>query len=93
VSEDLFGSKPLPGYKILLVWFEAAEGSSVNRDGFYDASRNAYITGDDGSQTNSYMGGFMSGQFVAGFTPPTSAHTFVLHWDDNPPVELKISHQ
>ena len=87
--KDPAGNEAAPGYKILLIWFEGANGS-VEGD-LFEASENVYITGDDGSETKRYFGGIALGGLVLGFTPPTTAQEFTLHWPDNPPVELVLS--
>jgi hypothetical protein len=47
-----------------------------------------YVTGADGSRTKIFSGGIYNGEFFVAFTPPESAHDFVLDWPDSPPVEL-----
>lgn len=91
VSEDMFGSKPAPGYQILYVWFESADGSEIDGGAFLEASEGAYVLGDDGSKTERYLGGLMSGSLMIGFTPPVSAKEFTLYWGDNDPVKLSLS--
>lgn len=91
VSEDMFGSKAAPGYQILYVWFESADGSEIDGGAFLDASEGAYVIGDDGSKTERYLGGLMSGSLMIGFTPPVSAKEFTLYWGDNDPIKLSLS--
>jgi hypothetical protein len=88
-TKDPAGNEAAPGYQILLIWFEGANGS-VEGD-LFEASENVYIAGDDGSETKRYFGGLALEGHVLGFTPPTSAQTFTLHWPDNPPIELALS--
>lgn len=91
VDENPMGQKAAPGYQILNVSFESADGSPIDGGDFYDASREVYVTGDDGSKTKSYMGGLVSGELIVGFTPPVSAQTFTLYWPGNDPIELDLS--
>lgn len=91
VSEDMFGSKAAPGYQILYVWFESADGSEIDGGAFLDASEGAYVLGNDGSKTERYLGGLMSGSLMIGFTPPVSAKEFSLHWGNNDPITLSLS--
>jgi hypothetical protein len=88
-TKDPAGNEATPGYQILLIWFEGAKGS-VEGD-LFEASENVYIAGDDGSETKRYFGGLALEGHVLGFTPPTTAQTFTLHWPGNPPVELDLS--
>lgn len=90
VSEDLFGNKAAPDYQILLIWFESADGTEIDGGDFFEARKGVYVTADDGSKSESYMGGLDAGKLFVGFTPPTVAHKFVLHWFDNPPIELEL---
>ena len=87
-AKDPAGNEAAPGYKILLVWFEGANGDEIGD--FFEASENVYITGDDGSKTERYFGGIALGELVLGFTPPTAAQKFTLHWPDNPEIELVL---
>ncbi len=80
----MLGDEAAPGYKILLVWFDSADGN-VKGD-FYDASEGVYITGNDGSETKKSVGGIAFGKPYLGFAPPTTAQEFTLHWPGNPPV-------
>jgi hypothetical protein len=92
VNEDMFGSKAAPGYQILYVWFESADGSEIDGGDFLDASKGvAYVIGDDGSTTERYLGGLMSGSLMLGFTAPVSAKEFTLYWGDNDPITLSLS--
>jgi hypothetical protein len=91
VSEDMFGSKAAPGYQILYVWFKSADGSTIDGGKFLDASEGVYVIGDDGSKTERYLGGLMSGSLMIGFTPPVSAKEFTLYWGDNDPIKLSLS--
>lgn len=92
VSEDMFGSQAAPGSQILYVWFESADGSEIDGGAFLDASEGiAYVMGDDGSLTERYLGGLMSGSLMLGFTPPDTAKEFTLIWGDNDPLKLSLS--
>ena len=88
-SKDMSGDEAAPGYKILLVWFDSADGN-VKGD-FYDASEGVYITGNDGSETQKSRGGIAFGDPYLEFVPPTTAQEFTLHWPGNPPIELILS--
>jgi hypothetical protein len=91
-AKDPMGNVARPGYQILQLWFASADGSQIDASKFMDAARNGvYVTGDDGSQTKTYAYGMVSGKYLVGFTPPTSAHKFVLHWPNNPPIELEFT--
>jgi hypothetical protein len=90
-TENVMGDQAAPGFQLLNVWFESADGSAIDGSAFYDESKAVYVMGDDGSKTNSYLGGLVSGQLLVGFTPPESAHTFTLYWPGNEPVELTLS--
>ncbi len=87
-AKDPADNRAATGHKILLVWFEGANGEKISN--FFEASENVYITGDDGSKTERYFGGIASGELVLGFTPPTTAQKFTLHWPDNPEIELVL---
>lgn len=81
------GERAMPGYQILLVWFEGdVEGGDL-----FEASEGVYVTGDDKSQTDRFMAGTFQGRLCAGFTPPSTAKTFTLSWPDNPPVDLVLT--
>lgn len=90
VDENPMGEKAAPGYQILNVSFESADDSPIDGMDFYSASQEVYIIGDDGSKTESYMGGLVSGELIVGFTPPASAQTFTLYWPNNDPIELDL---
>ncbi|GEM_PF-3198394 len=80
-------SQAAPGYVILVVWLEKAdEGMSV--DDMELISKPIYVTGSDGSKTKIFAGGIYNNELFVAFTPPESAHDFVLEWPDAPPVEL-----
>lgn len=92
VSTDMFGSQAASGSQILYVWFESADGSEIDGGAFLDASEGvAYVIGDDGSVTERYLGGLMSGSLMLGFTPPDTAKEFTLAWGDNDPIKLSLS--
>ena len=90
-SKDAFGNQAAPGYRILNVYVESADGREIDGSAFYEESRDVFVIGDDGSETKSYTGGLLSGQLMVGFTPPDTAHTFTLVWPGNDPVELVLS--
>ena len=85
------GDIAAPGYQILNVWLKPADGSKIDGSTFFDASKGAYVIGDDGSKTERYMGGLVSGKLMVGFTPPDTAHKFTLFWPGNDPIKLTIS--
>ena len=87
-AKDPAGNEAASGHKILLVRFEGANGEKISN--FFEASENVYITGDDGSKTVRYFGGIALGELVLGFTPPTTAQKFTLHWPGNPEIELAM---
>jgi hypothetical protein len=92
VSTDMFGSAAAPGYQILYIWFESADGSEIDGGDFLNASEGVvYVIGDDGSTTERYLGGLMSGSLMLGFTPPVSAKEFTLYWGDNDSITLSLS--
>ena len=90
-SENPMGEKAQPGYQILNVLFKSADGKQLDGMAFYNASKAVYVEGDDGSRTNSYMGGLVSGELMVGFTPPASAHEFTLFWPGNDPIKLELT--
>lgn len=88
-AKDMSGDEAAPGYQILLVWFDSADGNAIGD--FYGASEGVYIAGDDGSETQKSLGGIAFGVPYLEFVPPTAAQEFTLHWPGNPPVELILS--
>lgn len=88
-AKDMVGDEAASGYKILLVWFDSADGNA--KGDFYDASEGVYITGNDGSETQKSRSGIAFGDAYLEFVPPTTAQEFTLHWPGNPPVELVLS--
>ena len=81
------GNKPKPGYQILLIWLEEAEGSKYTGE-LFTASKGVYIVTEDGTRTDRYTGGLDNGKLFVGFTPPANTHKFKLYWLDNPPIDL-----
>jgi len=81
------GERAMPGYQILLVWFEGdIEGGDL-----FEASEGVYVTGDDKSQTDRFMAGTVQQRLCVGFTPPSTTKTFTLSWPDNPPIKLVLT--
>ncbi len=85
-------SRAKDGYKIVIVWLARKDGGSANEIGskLFDASEGAKIVANDGSETQRFSGGMVSGKLFIGFTPPSSAHAFKLIWPENPPVDLGL---
>lgn len=80
-------SQAAPGYVILVVWLEKAdEGMSIDSSELIN--KPIYVTSSDGLKTKIFAGGIYNGGLFVAFTPPESAHDFVLEWPDAPPVEL-----
>jgi hypothetical protein len=76
-------TRPEPGKKLLLVFVEQADKSSIDLQQWVDAKMQIFIRGDDGSKTLSTMGGFVDNQFAIGFQVPETAKTYQLVWGDN----------
>jgi hypothetical protein len=77
-------TRPEPGKKLLLVFLERADKSSIDLQKWVDARQQIFIRGDDGSETLSTMGGFVDNQFAIGFQVPETVKTYQLVWGDNP---------
>jgi hypothetical protein len=76
-----------PGYIILVVWLKNVD-ENTSIDSMELINKPIYVTGSDGSRTKIFAGGIYNGELFVAFTPPESAHDFVLEWPDAPPVEL-----
>jgi hypothetical protein len=82
---------PAPGYRLLMIVLERADGQAVDLESFNAARGEIAVVGDDGSRTVSTMGGFLGEEFVIGFRVPDSAATFTLEWGDNPLIKVEPS--
>jgi hypothetical protein len=98
IVDSIGGQVAQPGYQILVVTF-LGEGE-IDADSLMEASEGVYVIGDDGSRTERFMAGsstVTSGEGVGspscriGFTPPSSATGFTLHWPGNEPIVLELS--
>lgn len=90
VSEFPEGYGAAPGYQILVVWFKGADGEIIDTGDFITASAGVYVIGNDGSNTVQHMSGLYSGDLFVAFTPPVTATSFTLHWNDKS-IELDLS--
>lgn len=80
---------PAPGYKLLVVILERADGQAIDLESFNAEHVEIVVHGDDGSRTLSTMGGFLGEEFAIGFRVPDNAATFTLEWGDNPPIMIE----
>jgi hypothetical protein len=80
-------SQAAPGYIILIVWLENVD-EKVSLDSGEWINMPIYVTGAEGLRTKIFAGGIYNGELFVAFTPPESAHDFVLDWPDSLPVEL-----
>ncbi len=90
---DFGGQQAAPGYQILLVRLKSTKAISEDqKDMIMGASEGVYVVGNDGSETERFMGGWESDPdlFTVGFTPPDSASQFTLHWPGNDSIELEM---
>ena len=98
--DEVHGTKPNPGEKILLVilsqpGLERLDPATFFLEDFdkviHDTSKAPiYILGDDGSETVSTMGGWVDEEFAMGFILPAAANTYTLFWPDNSPIEIVV---
>jgi hypothetical protein len=96
--DEVHGTKPNPGEKILLVilsqpGLERLDMATFSLEAFdklvHDTSREPiYILGGDGSETISTMAGWVDEEFAMGFMVPAAAETYTLVWPDNSPIEI-----
>jgi hypothetical protein len=98
IVDSIGGQVARPGYQILVVTL-SGEGE-IDVDSLMAASEGVYVIGSDGSRTNRFMAGsstVASGEESGhpscriGFTPPSSATGFTLHWPGNEPIALELS--
>lgn len=99
--DEVHGTKPNPGEKILLVILSQPGLEHLDPAGFsleafdkmtHDPSKDTiYILGSDGSRTISTMGGWVDEDFAMGFTVPADATTYTLFWPDNSPVDIVVN--
>jgi hypothetical protein len=97
-ADEVNGEKPASGEKILLVILSQPGLKRLDPGKFsletfgnmtHDTSKGEiYILGDDGSKTISTMGGWVNEEFVMGFRVPERAKTYILFWQDNPPIDI-----
>jgi hypothetical protein len=96
--DEVHGTKPNPGQKILLVilsqpGLERLDPNTFSLEAFgnmtHDTSKGEiYILGDDGSKTISTMGGWVGEEFAMGFMVPAAVKTYTLFWQDNSPIDI-----
>lgn len=97
IVDSVGGQVAQPGYQILVLTFRG-EGE-IDSDALMEASEGVYVIGDDGSRTERFMAGtsnitseeVASARCSIGFTPPSSATGFTLHWPGNEPIILELS--
>jgi hypothetical protein len=97
-ADEVHGTKPNPGEKILLVILsqpgkEGLDPNTFSLEAFdkmaHDTSKGEiYILGDDGSKTISTMGGWVDDEFAMGFRLPAAVKTYTLFWQGNPPIDI-----
>lgn len=85
---EVHGETPEPGYKILLVVLERANGEKIDLQAFDSARIGVHILGDDGSETISPMAGWVENEFVMGFRLPETVKTYQLVWPGNSPINI-----
>jgi hypothetical protein len=98
--DEVHGTKPNPGEKILLVilsqpGLERLDPATFFLEDFdkviHDTSKEPiYILGSDGSETISTMGGWVDEEFAMGFILPATAKTYTLFWPDNAPIDIVV---
>lgn len=98
--DEVHGTKPNPGEKILLVilsqpGLERLDPATFSLEAFdkmtHDTSKEPiHILGGDGSQTISTMGGWIDEEFAMGFRVPAAANTYTLIWPDNSPIDIVV---
>jgi hypothetical protein len=96
--DEVHGEKPASGEKILLVILsqpgrDQLDPATFSLEAFdkmaHDTSKGEiYILSDDGSKTISTMGGWVDDEFAMGFRLPAAAKTYILFWQDNPPIDI-----
>jgi hypothetical protein len=96
--DEVHGTKPKPGEKILLVilsqpGLEKLDMATFSLEAFdklvHDTSKEPiHILGSDGSETISTMAGWVDEEFAMGFIVPAAAETYTLVWPDNSPIEI-----
>ena len=102
-ADEVHGTKPNPGEKILLVILSQPGKEGLGPNTFsleafdkmvHDTSKGEiYILGDDGSKTISTMGGWVDDEFAMGFRLPAEVKTYTLFWQDNPPIDIVPGNQ
>ena len=98
--DEVHGTKPSPGEKILLVilsqpGLEQLDPVTFSLEAFdkmiHDTSKGEiYILGSDGSKTISTMAGWVDEEFAMGFIVPAAAETYTLYWLDNSPIDIVV---
>jgi hypothetical protein len=98
--DEVHGTKPGPGEKILLLILSQPGLERLNPATFsletfdkmvHDTSKGPiYILGGDGSETISTMGGWVDEELVMGFRVPAAANTYKLFWPDNSPIDIVV---
>jgi len=98
--DEVHGTKPKPGEKILLVTLsqpglERLDPTTFSLEAFdkmiHDTSKGSiYILGSDGSKTISTMAGWVDEDFAMGFIVPSAAETYTLYWPDNSPIDILV---
>ena len=88
--DEANSTKANPGEKILLVVLTLdgrnPDPGSIPLDKFSALTRDSasgeqvHVTGSDGLDAISTMGGWVDGEFVMGFNVPASGADFVFHW-------------
>jgi hypothetical protein len=86
--DETYCVRAAQGRKLLVVWLERLDGGDlVDVTDFL--SQSISVTASAGSSADIGAAAFdrSVGSYVV-FAPPRSAHDFILHWPNNPPVEL-----
>jgi hypothetical protein len=96
--DEANSTKANPGEKILLVTLtldgKNPDSGSIPLDQFsaltHDSAsgEQVHVTGSDGVDAISTMGGWVDGEFVMGFNVPANGADFVFHWPGLEPMDL-----
>jgi hypothetical protein len=97
--DEANGVKPQAGEKLLLLILTQPDLAHLDPSNFsleafhdmtHDTDMEIYISGNDGSQTISTMGGWVGDEFAMGFRVPVDISTYTLHWTGNSPITLRV---
>lgn len=91
IVDQFAGRTANPGYKILLIIFEAKDGKI--KDGFNEAGMNVYLTTSSVSKVDKFVGGIWNRENFLGFVIPESAAGLMLNWPGNDPIPVEIHGQ